>query len=300
MTLYKVFKNIAIVIFILATQTVKAETKDQRIKVELRTICHEFLLQLGDSTSRILPIDKIDGRYVVTFQNDFAFQPDLLLFSVFKIYEEKRIKEHFIVEVEKCKTGELVHSFQASRLDNLAMKPCRMRGLPKDCYVFYFTEVINFFPEEEDVVYSNAEESNPIQESGTPPYLFSLIVLLVGVSTYYVIRKRSIQAKPEQVSDLINIGQYQFDKKGMLLMLEGNSVELSMKETDLLYLLYTNENKTLEREYILNQVWKDEGNYVGRTLDVFISKLRKKLENDPNIKIMNVRGVGYKFVINTI
>ncbi|MBK9591743.1 MAG: winged helix-turn-helix domain-containing protein [Crocinitomicaceae bacterium] len=53
------------------------------------------------------------------------------------------------------------------------------------------------------------------------------------------------------------------------------SIELSSKEADLLFLLFSNENKTLERAYILNLVWGDEGDYVGRTLDVFVSKLRK-------------------------
>ncbi|MBK8927510.1 MAG: winged helix-turn-helix domain-containing protein [Crocinitomicaceae bacterium] len=62
----------------------------------------------------------------------------------------------------------------------------------------------------------------------------------------------------------------------MILRSKYESTELSGKETELLLLLYHNENKILEREYILNQVWQDTGEYVGRTLDVFISKLRKK------------------------
>ena len=55
-------------------------------------------------------------------------------------------------------------------------------------------------------------------------------------------------------------------------------------------------NTTVERDVILNMVWGDEGDYVGRTLDVFISKLRKKLEADSSVKIVNIRGVGYKLV----
>ena len=62
-------------------------------------------------------------------------------------------------------------------------------------------------------------------------------------------------------------------------------------------LLYQKANTTVERDIILNKVWGDEGDYVGRTLDVFISKLRKKLETDSTIKIVNIRGVGYKLVI---
>ena len=98
--------------------------------------------------------------------------------------------------------------------------------------------------------------------------------------------------------DVIDIGQFQFDKKGLTLKLKMQSIELSSKEADLLFLLYTNENKTLKRDYILKVVWGDDGDYVGRTLDVFISKLRKKLDADSSLKIINIRGVGYRFVIN--
>ena len=62
-------------------------------------------------------------------------------------------------------------------------------------------------------------------------------------------------------------------------------------------MLYEKLNETVEKEVILKEVWGDEGDYVGRTLDVFISKLRKKLEADPNVKIVNIRGVGYKLVV---
>jgi DNA-binding response OmpR family regulator len=63
-------------------------------------------------------------------------------------------------------------------------------------------------------------------------------------------------------------------------------------------LLNNTVNNTVEKEIILKEVWGDEGDYVGRTLDVFISKLRKKLESDDKVKIVNVRGVGYKLVVN--
>lgn len=97
---------------------------------------------------------------------------------------------------------------------------------------------------------------------------------------------------------ITNIGKYQFDQRNMNLVFENEKIELSSKESDLLLLLYNAANTTLERGDILKNVWGDEGNYIGRTLDVFISKLRKKLEADTNIKIVNVRGVGYKLILN--
>ena len=63
-------------------------------------------------------------------------------------------------------------------------------------------------------------------------------------------------------------------------------------------MLYNAANTTVERDVILNMVWGDEGDYIGRTVDVFISKLRKKLEFDSKVKIVNVRGVGYKLIMD--
>ena len=74
------------------------------------------------------------------------------------------------------------------------------------------------------------------------------------------------------------------------------AIDLTGKEAELLNLLYENVNITVKKEEILHQVWGDEGVYEGRTLDVFISKLRKKLEYDESLRILNIRGVGYKLL----
>ena len=97
---------------------------------------------------------------------------------------------------------------------------------------------------------------------------------------------------------MISLGEYQFDKRNTELLIEQQRIDLTSKESDLLILLYNAVNTTVEREVILNMVWGDEGDYVGRTLDVFISKLRKKLEFDSKVKIVNIRGIGYKLVMD--
>lgn len=299
MILKQIYKTITLILVVFIFHNLQAETKDQRIKVELRTISHEFLLQLNDSTSRILPIEKIGGRYVVKFENEFAFEPDLLLFSVFKIYKEKNIQENFIVEVENCETKDLVHSFQVSQIEDMAMTPCRMRGIPKACYVFYFTEVENMVLLPENYIAEN-DDVPMTSKSSTTTYIYSFIFLLLASAGYYYYKTKETESEEVLPSDIYQISEYQFDKKAMTLTFNDKPTELSIKETDLLALLYSNENKTLEREYILNKVWEDEGSYVGRTLDVYISKLRKKLEQDGQVKIINVRGVGYRFVIHKI
>ena len=108
---------------------------------------------------------------------------------------------------------------------------------------------------------------------------------------FYSPKKDALQSE-----DLISIGDYLFDNTKMTLLYKGDIVELSSKETDLLFLLHSHKNQVVERETILQIVWGDEGGYVGRTLDVFVSKLRKKLAEDSTIKIVNIRGVGYKMI----
>lgn len=262
--------------------------EEQHIKVALRMVGHELLLQTGDSTSRVLPIVKVNDRYRIQFENELSFEPDLLSGTVFKVVKEGQIANSFIVEVQKCENQEVVYSFEKRRLEEDNMVPCKSRPLSKDCYEVYFTIV------EESIISIIAEDdSDVINRKNAIPFVF--VLLLTGVIAFVKRKKRKV--KPN--SDWITFGEYQFDKKGMKLICKGKREELSGKEADLLELLYENENKTLEREQILNVVWGDEGDYIGRTLDVFISKLRKKLEADPNLKIVNIRGVGYRFVINS-
>jgi DNA-binding response OmpR family regulator len=135
---------------------------------------------------------------------------------------------------------------------------------------------------------------NENQESTSIWYVIGFFFILIPI-LISVWKKR---VKTTTNPNLIKIGSYFFDKKNTELLIEDQKIELTSKEADLLLLLFKDVNNTIERDVILNVVWGDEGDYIGRTLDVFISKLRKKLDSDPNIKIVNIRGVGYKLVLD--
>jgi DNA-binding response OmpR family regulator len=77
------------------------------------------------------------------------------------------------------------------------------------------------------------------------------------------------------------------------------TIQLTKKESDILALFATNQNTLLKREQILKSVWQNDSYYVGRSLDVFVSKLRKYLEPDTEIKIVNIHGYGYKLEVTT-
>lgn len=266
----------------------ETDEQNQHLEVIVRMIGHEFLLQIGDSTSRIMPIENDNGRYLIQFENELSFEPEMLSIAAIKVVEKTNMLRNFIIETEKCSTNEVVHSFEISSKKDDSMIPCKSRPLPKDCYRVYFTILLD----------GNKTMPIPTQHIAVADfpfvYLIVLGVLLIGLIGYWLKRKNTAIVHP----DWIKIGEYHFDKKGMKLICKGKSEELSSKEAGLLDLLYTNINQNVKREEILQIVWGDEGDYLGRTLDVFISKLRKKLETDPNIKIVNIRGIGYRMVLD--
>ena len=95
----------------------------------------------------------------------------------------------------------------------------------------------------------------------------------------------------------LKFGNTTFDTVNQRLDCQGKQTELTYRETKLLKLFCSHQNKLLERDFITKVVWEDEGIIVGRSVDVFVSRLRKLLKDDPSVKIVNVHSVGYRFEI---
>jgi hypothetical protein len=279
-----------VVVCFMPLQAQKSSTESHN-NVSMRLIGHRVLLSLGDSTSRVLPIQKVGEKYKIQFATEFAIDPDNLERVVNDVITEKQISQHYIVEVVHCSTQEVVHSYEIGNATQ-EMLPCKGRIQPKDCY-FLLLSLLDPAPPVEE---QKASETFVWQQAnyriGVIVALF--VLLLLGGFSYYRKKRQALK----QSANLISIGAYKFDQLNMELLLKNERVELTSKEVDLLLLLYNSANTTIEREVILNSVWGDQGDYIGRTLDVFISKLRKKLEADANIKIVNIRGVGYKLILN--
>jgi DNA-binding winged helix-turn-helix (wHTH) protein len=98
-------------------------------------------------------------------------------------------------------------------------------------------------------------------------------------------------------ADMFTLGSMSFDAKHRKLMMNGKTIDLTATETRVLLIFALCPNETIERNRLQKEIWEDEGVIVGRSLDMFISKLRKKLEFDPNINIVVIRGRGYKLEI---
>lgn len=109
------------------------------------------------------------------------------------------------------------------------------------------------------------------------------------------ILRRAKTSKKEP--DLYTIGEYTFDARQQLLVHKGEQQHLTTKENELLKLLCKNANDILERNHALKAVWGDDNYFNGRSMDVYIAKLRKYLKKDSRIEIANVHGIGFKMLV---
>jgi hypothetical protein len=98
--------------------------------------------------------------------------------------------------------------------------------------------------------------------------------------------------------DLLKLGAVLFDAKNRKLIINEKTIDLTRTEARLLLIFALSPNETIARTRLQKEIWEDEGIIVGRSLDMFISKLRKKLEFSPDINIVVIRGKGYKLEIN--
>lgn len=111
-----------------------------------------------------------------------------------------------------------------------------------------------------------------------------------------ILRRSSPDETSEKNRDQFEIGKYKFDANKQLLTIDGKSRKLTTKESELLKLLCNNKNQMLDRNYALRTIWEDDSYFNARSMDVYITKLRKYLKEDPSIQILNVHGKGYKLI----
>ncbi len=130
-------------------------------------------------------------------------------------------------------------------------------------------------------------------ELGGNDYLkkpFSIEELIVRIRS--LLKHKNLSSKIETIA----IGNYQFNHTNQVLIIEQEEIKLTHRESELLFYLAKHSNELLDRSFILNKIWGNDDFFNARSMDVFITKLRKKLKKDPTIQILNIRGYGYKLV----
>lgn len=108
---------------------------------------------------------------------------------------------------------------------------------------------------------------------------------------------RRVKGKSQKTPSVYQLGKYTFDVPRQLLNFGEESIKLTTKESELLALLCAHSNQVLERELALKTIWIDDNYFNARSMDVYITKLRKHLKSEPRIEINNVHGKGYKLVV---
>ena len=134
-------------------------------------------------------------------------------------------------------------------------------------------------------------------ELGADDYLtkpFSMEELLLRIQAIRRRIEENSTAKPE--NNFFTFGKYKFDHNRQILEVDGKQQKLTSKEADLLKLLCQNMNNVLDRSVALNKIWFDDSYFNARSMDVYITKLRKYLKDDPDVELINVHGVGFKLV----
>ncbi|MDR6783262.1 DNA-binding response OmpR family regulator [Pedobacter africanus] len=134
-------------------------------------------------------------------------------------------------------------------------------------------------------------------ESGGNDYLkkpFDMDELLVRIRV--LLTRNRLLEQHGILNGVVEIGEYQYDVKRSILLHQGLSRQLSAREGEVLKVLYQSRNRLLTRKDLLVQVWGDDDFFSSRSLDVYISRLRRYLKPDPLVQIINHRGFGYKLI----
>jgi len=269
--------------------TVYASSKDDekmpgqtRYHTALRMIGHQLLLSAGDTRSRVLPVKQLPGnKFEVHFENPLSLQPDSIFRIISETARQSSLPDDYTADVMECTNNGIVYSFVMSHINSNIIVPCIGRTLPRGCYYI----AISF------------ASSTP----SIPGKAWIGAIAILSLSAWplysYLKKKRHTNSEEEKApvsKNGISIGNFLFHADERYLEIDTERIDLTDKESKLLHLLALSPNRTLDRDKLQKEVWENEGVIVTRSLDVFISRLRKKMEKDPNVRLVNVHGKGYK------
>lgn len=287
---------LAILILLVMTSVTKSPVSpaasagsSEQVNLALREIADHLLRQNNDFTTLIPPVRQEGaGTYIITLNSEVDYPG--LRSAVDQILQRHHIRPDYRLSLLNCESGQVELGFLAYTSDeNKEEVPCREREQNTACYNVRLTLL----------------DANSVLAEQAPTNTFHrlqwlMLGLAVSFPFMWLFWKRQPSGLEEAVVKdgwLSISAATQFHPDNQLLKVNEQTLELTFREAKLLRYFYEHQNQVLERERILESVWEDEGVIVGRSLDVFVSRLRKKLKADKSVQIANVHGVGYRLMI---
>ncbi len=252
-----------------------------KVNLALRRTADGLLRASGDGKSRIPAVKQVDPEvWQVMLEHPFQYDslPALLQASL-DVYG---IQTPYEVAVRNCFDATLELGYHQSDYLEQKSVPCGGRIMPEGCHYL-------------EITFLGTTPPTPSFWANKAWIMWLLLGILAGFGFFWL-QKKPKPAAPiaETNTDWLEFGQSKLDVAGQVLLCAGTRATLTFRETKLLRLFAARPDQLLERDFILQEVWADEGVLVGRSVDVFVSRLRKKLAADPSVGIVAVHGVGYR------
>lgn len=276
----------SVIVLILVSMVFQSCTKTQEpaanqvVKIALRNVGHQLLLSNQDSTTVVPPIQDLgDNRYQLQFNTPLSIHPDSLVQQVKTSFKKANLSNNYITEVQRCSDNQVAYSYQMKQDIEQGIVPCGGRALKQDCYTI-------------TVAFYTIKTTTPFTY-----YAIPLVLLVIGLLLYLKLKSKTKATVQPINTNAKTIGSFTFYPEQNKLIKHAKEITLSKKECELLSIFIAQPNQIIKRETLSKRVWEDHGVVVGRSLDTYISKLRKKLQEDQRIKLTNVHGVGYKLEV---
>ena len=283
--LYSCLALLVFICWLFSDSNQENEDFTERVKVSLRDVGNKLLLNNADSTSLVLPVLELEEfkKYRLSFENPLAVHPDSLVEITRNSFKKSDMPKQYRVEVLQCEDGEVAYSYEISEADENTIIPCSGRVLPNNCY-----SIQVHFMQGDGLIF--------------PRNVFLYMLIFIGivflVDYRYHKKPIAILQDADEENAYATIGTYRFYEAQNKLVKAAKEINLSKKECELLAIFAATPNQIIKRDELLKRVWEDNGVFVGRSLDTYISKLRKKLKDDDSVKLINVHGIGYKLEIS--
>ncbi|WP_147323464.1 winged helix-turn-helix domain-containing protein [Chitinophaga silvatica] len=276
------------ILFLLVTfslNSVAQEVSEQenRKLILFRRLGHRLLLTAGDSTSRVTVHQSSNHSYQISGERPFKLVPDSLVNIAEILLKDQQIIGSYTLTVSQANSGEIVYGFTSEDIikGNVA---CVGRSMHEGQYII------------------NIQLPSDSGSGYVTPILSGLLVIVsatAGIQFYKKRKQPKQQAVPtKSAARGIAIGSYTFCPDTGVLIHDAETTALTAKELTLLNIFVRQMNQVIDRNLLLKEGWEDEGVITGRSLDMYVSKLRKKFQKDASISIKNIHGKGYSLNIS--